>query len=129
MTNHEQRMPEFRAASLGFKEGFTMNSIAPRADSMPTSGRFGLKILCTAALISLLTACAGIGTSVGISVPIGSMGGVGVSIGSGGTVSGSVGVGAGGGSVSVGASGQLPKPAEKTPEKTPEAEKKEDKKP
>jgi hypothetical protein len=83
---------------------------------MPASGRFGLKILCAAALISLITACAGVGTSVGISVPIGSMGGVGVSIGSGGTVSGSVGVGAGGGSVSVGASGQLPKPAEKAPE-------------
>ena len=63
-----------------------------------------------------MTACAGVGTSIGISVPIGGFGGVGVSIGSGGTVSGSVGVGAGGGSVSVGATGQLPKPADKKPE-------------
>jgi hypothetical protein len=77
--------------------------------------------------ICLLIACAGVGTSVGISVPIGRAGGVGVSIGSGGTVSGTVGAGAGGGSVSVGASGQLPKSAEKKAE--PEAEKKEEKKP
>ena len=73
--------------------------------------------------MSLLTACAGGGTSVGISVPIGRAGGVGVSVGSGGTVSGSVGVGKGGGSVSVGASGQLPKKAE------PADDKKEEKKP
>jgi hypothetical protein len=78
-------------------------------------------------ILSMLTACAGVGTSIGISVPIGRAGGVGVSIGSGGTVSGSVGVGAGGGSVSVGASGQLPKPEEKKAE--PEAAKKEEKKP
>jgi hypothetical protein len=125
MTNHEQRMTEFRAARVGFKEGFTMNSIASRADSMPATGRFGIKLACAVAITGLFTACAGVDTSIGISVPIGSMGGVGVSIGSGGTVSGSVGVGAGGGSVSVGASGQLPKPAEKAPE----AEKKEEKKP
>jgi recombinational DNA repair protein (RecF pathway) len=104
-----------------------MKLIAIRADSMPAMCRFGLKLLAISGVVALLTACAGVGTSVGISVPIGRMGGVGVSIGSGGTVSGSVGVGAGGGSVSVGASGQLPKPAEKKPET--EAEKQEAKKP
>jgi hypothetical protein len=69
-----------------------------------------------------LAGCSGIGTSVGISVPIGRAGGVGVSVGSGGAVSGSVGVGSGGGSVSVGTSGQLPKKTE------PGEEKKEDNK-
>jgi hypothetical protein len=104
----------------------TINSIAACAHIYWARGQFGLKIgsLLTA---GLLTACAGIGTSIGVSVPIGRMGGVGVSIGSGGTVSGSVGVGSGGGSVSVGASGQLPKPAEQKPEVEPE--KKEEKKP
>jgi recombinational DNA repair protein (RecF pathway) len=104
-----------------------MNSIALCADSMPATCRFSFKFLAVAGVFTLLTACAGVGTSVGISVPIGRAGGVGVSVGSGGTVSGSVGVGAGGGSVSVGASGQLPKPAEKKPDA--EAEKKEEKKP
>jgi hypothetical protein len=101
----------------------TMNSIAPRARPISSNDRFGLKIAATLALCSLLAACAGVGTNIGISVPIGRVGGVGVSVGSGGTVSGSVGVGVGGGNVSVGASGQLPKKAE------PEAEKKEEKKP
>jgi hypothetical protein len=64
-------------------------------------------------VFSVLTACAGINTSIGVSVPLGRMGGVGVSVGSDGTVSGSVGVGTGGGTVSVGASGQLPPPADK----------------
>ncbi len=81
-----------------------------------------MKTAACAATVLLLGGCAGVGTSVGISLPVGKYGGVGVSIGSGGTVSGSVGVGVGGGSVSVGASGQLPKPAEKKPEN--EAEKK-----
>jgi hypothetical protein len=97
-----------------------MKSIANFADSTPANHRFFFRLLAIAALTSLLSACAGVGTSVGVSVPIGRVGGVGVSIGSGGTVSGSVGVGVGGGSVSVGASGQLPKPAE---------DKKEEKKP
>ncbi len=105
----------------------TINSIALRAYSMPATPCFSFKFIAMGGLIAMLTACAGVGTSVGVSIPIGRMGGVGVSIGSGGTVSGSVGVGAGGGSVSVGASGQLPKPAEKKAE--PEAEKKEEKKP
>ncbi len=74
------------------------------------------------ACAALLAGCAGVGTSVGVSVPIGRHGGVGVSVGSGGAVSGSVGVGVGGGSVSVGASGRLPPSGA-------EAEKKEDKKP
>jgi hypothetical protein len=103
----------------------TIKDIAYYLYSIRARGRFVLKISVLGAAIGLLTACAGVGTSVGISVPIGRAGGVGISIGSGGTVSGSVGVGVGGGSVSVGASGQLPKPAEKTPE----AEKKEEKKP
>jgi hypothetical protein len=102
-----------------------MNSVALCTYFTRARGQFGLKISALATALSLLTACTGVGTSVGISVPIGRAGGVGVSIGSGGQVSGTVGVGAGGGSVSVGASGQLPKPAEKTPE----AEKKEEKKP
>ena len=101
----------------------TINSIALRAYSMPATPRFCFKFVALSSLIAMLGACAGVGTSVGISVPIGRAGGVGVSIGSGGTVSGSVGVGAGGGSVSVGASGQLPKKSE------PEPEKKEEKKP
>ncbi len=100
-----------------------MNSIALRAYSMTVLCRFIFKFLGVAGVVAILTACAGVGTSIGISVPIGGFGGVGVSIGSGGTVSGSVGVGAGGGSVSVGASGQLPKKVE------PDAEKKEEKKP
>ncbi|NJM42891.1 MAG: hypothetical protein HC858_00780 [Brachymonas sp.] len=87
---------------------------------MLARARFGLKIGVFFALLAGLTACAGVGTSVGISVPIGRAGGVGVSIGSGGTVSGSVGVGTGGGSVGVGASGQLPKKAETGPEKKDE---------
>ncbi len=84
-----------------------------------------MKLAAWSATFLLLGGCAGVGTSVGISLPVGKHGGVGVSIGSGGTVSGSVGVGVGGGSVSVGASGQLPKPADKAPE----AEKKGEKKP
>lgn len=108
-----------------------MNLIALCAVSMPARCRFCFKSVTLASIAGLLTACAGVSPSVGISVPIGRMGGVGVSIGGGGTVSGSVGVGAGGGSVSVGATGQLPKPAETKTETKPEAdaEKKEDKKP
>jgi hypothetical protein len=83
-----------------------------------------LKLASSAATFLLLGGCANMGTSVGISLPVGKYGGVGVSVGSGGTVSGSVGVGVGGGSVSVGASGQLPKPAEKAPEAEKKAEKK-----
>jgi hypothetical protein len=86
-----------------------MNSVALCACFIRANCRFGLKIGVLSLCLALLTACAGVGTSVGISVPIGRAGGVGVSIGSGGQVSGTVGVGAGGGSVSVGASGQLPK--------------------
>jgi hypothetical protein len=55
-----------------------------------------------------VSGCANIGTSIGLSLPVGNIGGVGVSIGSDGRIGGSVGVGAGGGSVSVGTSGQLP---------------------
>jgi hypothetical protein len=97
--------------------------IAPRAGFITATGRFGLKIGATSLAVVLFTACAGVGTTIGISLPVGNIGAVGVSVGSGGTVSGTVGVGVGGGAVSVGASGQLPKKAE------PEAEKKEEKKP
>jgi hypothetical protein len=120
-------MAQMRASNLAFESGFTMILIANYVYSMTPTGRFSLKMLCAVAITGLLSACAGVGTSIGINVPLGRMGGVGVSVGSGGTVSGSVGVGAGGGSVSVGTSGQLPKPAEKKAE--PEAEKKEEKKP
>ena len=97
-----------------------MNSIALRADSTAATRRFSLKIGAAISAAILVSGCAGVGTSIGISVPIGGFGGVGVSIGSGGTVSGSVGVGAGGGSVSVGATGQLPKPVEQKPQTEPE---------
>ena len=57
----------------------------------------------------LITAgCANMGSSIGLTLPIGNFGGVGVSLGSDGRVGGSVGVGAGGATVSVGTSGQLP---------------------
>jgi hypothetical protein len=101
----------------------TTDLIAPRAHPIRARGRFGLKIGAVLMLTMLCTACAGVGTTIGISLPVGNMGAIGVSVGSGGTVSGTVGVGVGGGAVSVGASGQLPKKAE------PEAEKKEEKKP
>jgi hypothetical protein len=100
--------------------------IANYAIDITARGRFFLKTGAALAVVALTMACAGLNTSVGVSVPMGRAGGVGVSVGSGGAVSGSVGVGVGGGSVSVGASGQLPKPAEK--KTAPEAEKKEEKK-
>ena len=99
-----------------------MKSIALYAIHMSARGQFGLKVMALAGMVALLAGCAGIGTSVGISLPIGKYGGVGVSVGSGGTVSGSVGVGVGGGSVSVGTSGRLPQGGA-------ESEKKEEKKP
>jgi hypothetical protein len=101
----------------------TIELIAPRARPVWARGRFGIKMAAVSVLATLCTACAGVGTTIGISLPVGNMGAIGVSVGSGGTISGSVGVGVGGGAVSVGASGQLPKKAE------PEAEKKEEKKP
>ena len=97
-----------------------MKNIALCADSIWARGQFVLKMTALGALFAALTGCAGMGTSVGISLPVGKYGGVGVSVGSGGTVSGSVGVGVGGGSVSVGTSGRLPQA---------EGEKKEEKKP
>jgi hypothetical protein len=65
--------------------------------------------------IFFLTACANVGSSVGLSIPIGGLGSIGVSVGSDGRVGGSVGVGVGGATVSVGTSGQL-LPAQKTEE-------------
>jgi hypothetical protein len=62
-----------------------------------------------------LTACANVGSSVGLSIPIGGLGSIGVSVGSDGRVGGSLGVGVGGATVSVGTSGQL-QPAQKTDE-------------
>jgi hypothetical protein len=67
----------------------------------------------------LLVGCANMGTSVGINIPIGGFGGVGVSIGSDGRVGGTVGVGAGGVSVGVGTSGQLPPATKPEEEKKP----------
>jgi uncharacterized membrane protein YczE len=86
------------------KKVLTMNSVALCAGFTRANCRFGLKISALAAALSLLTACAGVGTSVGISVPMGRAGGVGVSVGS----------------FSMGASGQLPK----NPEQKKEEEKK-----
>jgi hypothetical protein len=101
-------------------EKYAMKNIAICADSIWARGQFPLKITALAALFTALAGCAGMGTSVGVSVPLGKYGGGGVSVGSGGTVSGSVGVGVGGGSVSVGTSGRLPQA---------EGDKKEEKKP
>jgi hypothetical protein len=67
-----------------------------------------------------LSACAHMGTQVGISLPVGKIGGVGVTVGSGGTVSGTVGVSVGGGSVQVGTSGQLPKSTKPQEENKPQ---------
>jgi hypothetical protein len=65
-----------------------------------------------------LTACASSGAHFGVSLPVGRYGGIGVGIGTDGRVSGNVGVGVGGGSVSVGTSGQLP-PAKTEEDKKP----------
>lgn len=68
----------------------------------PFAARVGALVLCVG-----LTACAG-GINLGVSLPIGRSAGVGVSVGSDGRIGTSVGVGVGGGSVSVGTSGNLP---------------------
>ena len=67
-----------------------------------------LALLAIIFVMLYLVGCANMGTSVGINIPIGGRAGVGVSVGSDGRIGGTVGVGVGGGSVSVGTSGQLP---------------------
>lgn len=62
------------------------------------------------ALFTGLAGCASGGINLGFSLPIGRNAGVGVNVGSDGRIGTSVGVGAGGGSVSVGTTGQLPVP-------------------
>lgn len=57
-------------------------------------------------LAGLLSGCASV--NLGVSIPVGSHGGVGVSVGTDGRIGVGVGVSAGGGTVSVGTSGQLP---------------------
>ncbi len=61
------------------------------------------------AVAALLVSLAACGTAnFGVSVPIGRHTGIGVSVGSDGRIGVGVGVSAGGGTVSVGTSGQLP---------------------
>jgi hypothetical protein len=62
-------------------------------------------------MFTALAGCASGGVNLGFSLPIGRSTGVGVSVGSDGRIGTSVGVGVGGGSVSVGTSGQLPAPS------------------
>ncbi len=73
-------------------------------------------------LFSALAGCASGGVNLGFSLPIGRSAGVGVSVGSDGRIGTSLGVGVGGGSVSVGTSGQLPAPVSPKNEKQMEAQ-------
>jgi hypothetical protein len=73
-----------------------------------------------AVLFTALAGCASGGVNLGLSLPIGRSAGVGVSVGSDGRIGTSVGVGVGGGSVSVGTSGQLPAPPSPAAEKKTE---------
>lgn len=63
--------------------------------------------LLASALLTAIAGCASTGVNLGFSLPIGRSAGVGVSVGSDGRIGTSVGVGVGGGSLSVGTSGQL----------------------
>jgi hypothetical protein len=67
--------------------------------------------LLASTMITALAGCASGGVNLGFSLPIGRSAGVGVNVGSDGRIGTSVGVVVGGGSVSVGTSGQLPAPA------------------
>ncbi|MDM7950450.1 hypothetical protein [Hydrogenophaga sp.] len=77
------------------------------------------RCLLPVAAVSVLSGCAFGGVNLGFSLPIGRNAGVGVSVGSDGRIGTSIGVGVGGGSVSVGTSGQLPPPAPSSAEKEP----------
>ena len=77
------------------------------------------RCLLAAAAASALSGCAFGGVNLGFSLPIGRNAGVGVSVGSDGRIGTSIGVGVGGGSVSVGTSGQLRSPAPSTTDKDP----------
>jgi hypothetical protein len=70
-----------------------------------------VRALLSLAAVALLSSCASGGINLGFSLPIGRSTGVGVSVGSDGRIGTSVGVGVGGGSVSVGTSGQLLTPS------------------
>ncbi len=80
----------------------------------PTMGRMGFfhlgcRWVTRGAIAVLLASLAACGTAnFGVSVPIGRHTGIGVSVGSDGRIGVGVGVSAGGGTVSVGTSGQLP---------------------
>lgn len=63
----------------------------------------------TLAALAVLGGCASSGVNLGVSIPLGRHIGVGVSVGSDGRVGTGVGVSVGGGTVSVGTSGRLPK--------------------
>jgi hypothetical protein len=73
--------------------------------------KFLAGVLLGSALFTGLAGCASGGVNLGFSLPIGRSAGVGVTVGSDGRIGTSVGVGMGGGSVSVGTSGQLAAPA------------------
>ena len=77
------------------------------------------RCLLAAAAATALSGCAFGGVNLGFSQPIGRNAGIGVNVGSDGRIGTSVGVGVGGGSVSVGTSGQLPPPAPSTTDKDP----------
>ena len=79
-------------------------------------------VLLASAMVTALAGCASGGVNLGFSLPIGRSAGVGVSVGSDGRIGTSVGVGVGGGSVSVGTSGQLTAPANAKNDKKTEAQ-------
>jgi hypothetical protein len=98
---------------------FAMKNVAAHIDNSPANCQFLLMRLLAALGVALtLSACASSGVHFGVGIPVGRMGSIGVGIGTDGRVSGSVGVGVGGGSVSVGTSGQLP-PSKLEEEKKP----------
>jgi hypothetical protein len=76
--------------------------------------------LLASALFMAVAGCASGSVNLGFSLPIGRSAGVGVSVGSDGRIGTSLGVGVGGGSLSVGTSGQLPAPARPAREKKSE---------
>lgn len=74
------------------------------------------RVLLASAFLTALSGCAVGGVNLGLSLPVGRSGGIGVNVGSDGRVGASVGIGVGGGSVSVGTSGQLPAPTHPKPQ-------------
>jgi hypothetical protein len=78
------------------------------------------RLVSAVAVAAALAGCASGGVNLGFSLPIGRSAGVGVNLGSDGRIGTSVGVGVGGGSVSVGTSGQLPPSSRVAPDKKAE---------